>query len=133
MPRSLKEILDAAEAAADAFEAMGNDGTEAVLRDATPLRNVRAAALARHSAEQALLEAVREARLAGFPWALIGSYLGTSGEAARQRYGALISARQPAGNASEATGDAAGTVRAKKARAKGGDVPAPSSKARRGA
>jgi hypothetical protein len=89
MPRSLQEILDNPEAYAAAFEAMGEDHSEVEIIDAAPLRRVLAAARARQRAEQEVLDAVREARQAGLPWMAIGSYLGTSGEAARQRYSAL--------------------------------------------
>lgn len=92
MPRSLQEIIDNADALADAFEAMGEDGTEVEVVDAAPLRRVLAAARARQQAEQEVLDAVRAARQASLPWLLIGSYLGTSGEAARQRYGGLVEA-----------------------------------------
>lgn len=112
MPRSLQEILNNADALADAFEAMGEDDTEIEVLDGGPLRHVLAAVRARAQAEQAVLDAVVAARQAGFTWDMIGSYLGTSGEAARQRYGALIpspemprqqSSDAPPGRAAKAT------------------------------
>lgn len=39
-------------------------------------------------AERSIAAAVTDARAHGFSWATIGTMLGTSGEAARQRYGA---------------------------------------------
>jgi hypothetical protein len=89
MTRPLQEILDNAEALARAFEDLGPD-TEVEVFDGAPLRRILAAARARAAAEQEVLAAVVEARQARLPWDMIGSYLGTSGEAARQRYGALI-------------------------------------------
>jgi hypothetical protein len=44
----------------------------------------------RAEADRALLEAVVDARQHHVSWAAIGSLLGTSGEAARQRYGDLV-------------------------------------------
>lgn len=52
---------------------------------------LRAAVAERSEAERHLLEAVRAAREAGMPWSAIGSFVGTSGEAARrQRYGKKV-------------------------------------------
>jgi hypothetical protein len=55
--------------------------------DAHALTLLRAAVAERAEAEKHLLEAVRAARKSGMPWSAIGSLVGTSGEAARQRYG----------------------------------------------
>jgi hypothetical protein len=51
---------------------------------------LRLAAVRRAEADRALLEAVVDARQHHVSWAAIGSLLGTSGEAARQRYGDLV-------------------------------------------
>lgn len=91
MPRSLQEILDNADALADQFEALDPDSLE--WHDAAPLRRIRAAVVARTAAERELAEAVAEARAAGLPWGAIGAYVGTTGEAARQRYGAALAKR----------------------------------------
>ena len=57
------------------------------VRDARALRDI-AAAFARVAAgERDLASAVSVARAEGHSWAAIGAMLGTSGEAARQRYG----------------------------------------------
>jgi hypothetical protein len=40
-----------------------------------------------HLVRAAVRDAVRHARERGYSWAFIGSLVGTSGEAARQRYG----------------------------------------------
>lgn len=84
MPRTAQEILDQAEALAARFE--GHDPDPAEVKDAAALRDVRAAFLARADAERDLGEAVANARADGHSWAAIGAMVGTSGEAARQRY-----------------------------------------------
>lgn len=86
MPRTSQEILDHADELAARFEqAEPHD-----LRDATSLRAVRDAVLARAEAERTLRDAIVQARADGHSWAAIGAMVGTSGEAARQRYGHLI-------------------------------------------
>lgn len=85
MPRSVQEILDQADELARRFEDYDPDPRDG--RDAAPLANVREAVLARAGAEQRLADAVVAARAAGHSWASIAAMLGTSGEAARQRYG----------------------------------------------
>ena len=49
---------------------------------------LRDAAVSRSDAERSIRVAVEQARAHGYSWAFTGSLLGTSGEAARQRYGA---------------------------------------------
>ena len=61
--------------------------------DAMSLRAVRAASEDRAAAEARLAEAVSVARAEGHSWAAIGAMVGTSGEAARQRYGRLAATR----------------------------------------
>lgn len=85
MPRSLHEIIDQAEQLAARFESHDPDGKE--IKDATELRAVRVAAHTRAKSEAALADAVFLARGQGHSWAAVGAMLGTSGEAARQRYG----------------------------------------------
>jgi hypothetical protein len=85
MPRSLGEILAHADELADAFEQYdpepGDEGR------ASPFVALRLAAVRRAEADRALLDAVAEARERRASWSAIGHALGTSGEAARQRYG----------------------------------------------
>ena len=88
MPRSTKEIIDQADALAQRFEDHVPGGS--TLRSADTLRQVREAFLGRARAESDLLEAVDAARSDGQSWSTIGAMLGTSGEAARQRYGSLL-------------------------------------------
>lgn len=84
MPRSIEEILDQADELADRFEQHEpSDG----VADAAALRALRAAFVDRASAERRLADAVSVARAEGHSWAAIGAMVGTSGEAARQRYG----------------------------------------------
>lgn len=88
MPRSLEEIIAHADDIADAFEAY-----EPAPEDegkASPLVALRLAAVRRAKADRALLDAVSAARDHQVIWAAIGSAIGTSGEAARQRYGDLV-------------------------------------------
>jgi len=47
---------------------------------------LRSAAVSRADAERSLQQAVVHAREQRYSWQVIGSLLGTSGEAARQRY-----------------------------------------------
>lgn len=85
MPRSLKQILDQADDLADRFE--NHDPDPDGIKDATALQGVRAASQERFQAEAHLADAVALARGEGHSWATIGAMIGTSGEAARQRYG----------------------------------------------
>ena len=48
------------------------------------------AVVARARSEQQLLDAVVTARVAGLPWQKIGAILGTSAQAAQQRYGTVV-------------------------------------------
>ncbi|ORA24911.1 hypothetical protein [Mycobacterium aquaticum] len=56
-------------------------------RDARHMRRIAAAAKALDGAEAELNEAVTEAREAGDTWAMIGTALGISRQAAYQRFG----------------------------------------------
>jgi hypothetical protein len=85
MPRSTEEILAHAEELAKRFE--DHEPGSAELRDAGALRDVAQAFSQVARSEHELAEAVSAARAEGHSWAAIGAMLGTSGEAARQRYG----------------------------------------------
>lgn len=85
MPRTIEEIIHQAEELAARFEDHEPD-TENI-KDAGALRELRHAFVARADAEQRVTDAVRRARADGHSWASIGAMVGTSGEAARQRYG----------------------------------------------
>lgn len=84
MPRTIDQIIARAEGLAARFEE--HEPASETIRDAEALRQVRNAFLARAEAEQFVREAVRNARAEGHSWASIGAMVGTSGEAARQRY-----------------------------------------------
>lgn len=87
MPRTAQEILDHADELAARFEQHEPDDG---VREADALAAVRDAFLARAHAERAVTDAVVRARHDGHSWASIGAMVGTSGEAARQRYGQSI-------------------------------------------
>jgi hypothetical protein len=93
MPRSTREIIDQADALAHRFEEHVSDLSNA--RSADTLRHVRQAFLDRARAEKELLVAVQSARSDNQSWSAIGAMLGTSGEAARQRYGPTIATNRP--------------------------------------
>jgi len=85
MPRTMEEIRAHAEKLAKRLTDF--HPSEEDRRYAEPLADVHRAVIARADAEEKLLGAVRRARAVGVPWASIGAVVGTSGEAARQRYG----------------------------------------------
>lgn len=85
MPRTTEEIIHQAEELAARFEDHKPDPDD--IRNASALRELRQAFLARAEAEQRVTEAVMKARADDHSWASIGAMIGTSGEAARQRYG----------------------------------------------
>ncbi len=85
MPRNLQEIMADADKLADRFES--GEFHDAKWRDATPLRDIHEAFEDVAHAQRRLHDAVSVARGYGHSWNAIGAMLGTSGEAARQRYG----------------------------------------------
>jgi hypothetical protein len=90
MPRSLQEILDHADDLATRFEDYEPDPDDE--RDPEPHRALVAAVAARSRVEQEIAGAVQRARAAGYTWADIGALLGTTGQAASQRYGRRVAA-----------------------------------------
>ncbi len=94
MPRSVKEIIEQAEELAQRFESFEPDPADRAR--ARSLAAVHRATLARAQAEATLVEAVARARADGYSWSVIGAMLGTSGEAARQRYGSQRDRRRRA-------------------------------------
>lgn len=87
MPRSIQEILDHADELAQRFEVYEPEPS-----DERPVEEylLERAALARARSERQIVEAVTAARAKGVPWQRIGELLGTSAQAAQQRYGAFI-------------------------------------------
>lgn len=85
MPRSTKDIIDHADDLVVRFENAEpnplSDPQHAIIFD---LRN---AVVERGRAEARVQASVTAARAEGVSWAVLGTVLGTSGEAARQRYG----------------------------------------------
>ena len=89
MPRSIQEILDHADELAERFENYEpGDGDERPVEEYLLER----AALGRARSERQVLDAVVGARSAGASWQKIGSLLGTSAQAAQQRYGPAVEA-----------------------------------------
>jgi len=103
MPRTVDEILAQADELArrfgDAEPARGTDGAA--------LCAVREAFEDLALAQKRLSERVAVARAGGHSWATIGAMLGTSGEAARQRYGTTGRATRAAPSAKRKTTAAA--------------------------
>jgi len=88
MPRSIEEILKHADELAARFENYEPDPRDEL--DSAAVAALRTAVMERSEAERHLIEAVRLARAARLSWSAIGALVGTSGEAARQRYSGLI-------------------------------------------
>ena len=85
MPRSVDDILKHADDLAKRFEDYEPRAEDE--RDPAAVSTLRRAVTARSDAERSIRDAVDQARRDGLSWAMIGSLIGTSGEAARQRYG----------------------------------------------
>ncbi len=85
MPRTVQDILDHAEELAKRFQ--DYEPTPESERDPEVYAELRSAVLSRSDAERSIRDAVHRAREHGYSWAFIGTVAGTSGEAARQRYG----------------------------------------------
>ncbi len=86
MPRSIQEILDHADELAERLEDYEPSADDERSVEEYLLRR---AALARAQSERQILDAVIKARAAGSTWARIGQLLGTSAQAAQQRYSPL--------------------------------------------
>ena len=89
MPRSIQEILDHADELAKRFEDYEPDPS-----DERPVEEylLERAALTRARSERQIVDAVTAARAKNVSWQRIGELLGTSGQAAQQRYGAVVEA-----------------------------------------
>jgi hypothetical protein len=89
MPRSIQEILDHADELAKRFEDYEPDPA-----DERPVEEylLERAALTRARSERQIVDAVTAARAKNVSWQRIGELLGTSGQAAQQRYGAVVEA-----------------------------------------
>jgi hypothetical protein len=87
MPRSIQEILDQADELAKRFEDYEPGEGDQVPVEVYLLRR---AALARARSEREVVDAVTSARSSGISWNKIGEILGTSAQAAQQRYAAVV-------------------------------------------
>lgn len=87
MPRSIQDILDHADELAARFE-----NYEPEPDDERPVEEylLQRAALARARSERQIVDAITAARTKNIPWSRIGELLGTSAQAAQQRYGNII-------------------------------------------
>jgi hypothetical protein len=87
MPRSIQDILDHADELAARFE-----NYEPESGDERPVEEylLERAALARARNERQIVEAITAARAKKVSWTRIGELLGTSAQAAQQRYGNVI-------------------------------------------
>ena len=94
MPRTLQEILDQQHELAAMFE--NYEPRPEDERDVVPLKRAQAAVQARIEADRELAAAVAAMREEGYSWATVGGIVGTTGEAARQRYGSRSSPRPAA-------------------------------------
>ena len=88
MPRTVEEILAHADKLAARFEDYQPPPGDEL--DMPAIHALRAAVAEQSAAERHIVEAVGLARQTGMSWAAIGAFLGTSGEAARQRYAARV-------------------------------------------
>lgn len=87
MPRSIQEILDHADELAARFENYEpSEGDERSVEEYLLER----AALNRARSERQVIDAVIAARAAGVSWQKIGGLLGTSAQAAQQRYASVV-------------------------------------------
>ncbi len=85
MPRTLQDIVAHGDELAKRFEEYEPSPGDEL--DPEAFIALREAAASRARSESSIIEAVALARRHGYSWRIIGSLLGTSGEAARQRYG----------------------------------------------
>jgi hypothetical protein len=85
MPKTLKQLEEHAESLAERF--MNYEPRPEDERDPRLYRALYAAVEGRVIAERTLADAVVAMRADGSSWALIGAILGTTGQAAQQRYG----------------------------------------------
>jgi hypothetical protein len=88
MPRSVEEILQHADELAERFENYEPNPADELDSGAVAL--LRAAVQERSDAERHLIDAIRTARASGMSWSAIGTFVGTTGEAARQKYSGKV-------------------------------------------
>ncbi|MEX1106995.1 MAG: hypothetical protein WEB78_12420 [Ilumatobacteraceae bacterium] len=89
MPRSIQDILDHADELAKRFDDFDPEHAADIPVEEYLLQR---AVVARARSEQQLIDAVINARTAGLSWQKIGTLLGTSAQAAQQRYSTVVEA-----------------------------------------
>lgn len=87
MPRSLNDLIKQGDFYAKQFEDFPTRAEDAI--DLATFNALWAAGQQKSVLENSIAELVIKARLENMSWKLIGQVLGTTGEAARQRYGTL--------------------------------------------
>ncbi len=87
MPRSIQDIFDHADELAKRFEDYEPSEDDGRSVEEYLLRR---AALSRARSEREIVDAVARARAEGISWNKIGKILGTSAQAAQQRYGEVV-------------------------------------------
>jgi hypothetical protein len=89
MPRSIQEILDHGDDLAKRFE-----DYEPKPEDERPVEEylLERATIGRARTEREIVDAVTAARSKSVSWQRIGEILGTSAQAAQQRYGGIVEA-----------------------------------------
>ena len=92
MPRSLNELIKHADFYAKQFEDYPTSSQDAI--DSATFNELWSAGQQKSTLENSIAELVVKARSENMSWKLIGQIIGTSGEAARQRYGS-ITKRKP--------------------------------------
>jgi hypothetical protein len=88
MPRSLSELIKHGDFYAKQFEDFPTSSEDAI--DGEIFTALWSAGQQKSALENSIAELVIKARSQDMSWKLIGQILGTSGEAARQRYGSLV-------------------------------------------
>jgi hypothetical protein len=84
MPKSIKDILSNADSLSQRLKQYEPDPKDE--RDVKIFKSLQQAVIEKSLVEENLLKIIKKARKNGYSWSLIGSFLGTSGEAARQKY-----------------------------------------------
>lgn len=90
MPRTREQLQAAAEAAERWLDALDPAAVAAPDADASRLRRIADAVRAAADIQVELADAVTAARVHGHSWNQIATMLGTSRQAAQERYGELV-------------------------------------------
>ena len=88
MPRSLAELIKQGDFYAQQFEDFPTDAEDGI--ELETFKALWSAGQQKSVLENSIAELVTKARLENMSWKLIGQILGTTGEAARQRYGPTV-------------------------------------------